>query len=46
MHTCKVREKVLVRDKTVNKYEEPYKGPYPITKVCTNGNFTIHWGTV
>ena len=46
LHTYRVQEKLLVRDKTVNKYEEPYKGPYPITKVCTNGNFTIHWGTV
>ena len=46
LHTYRVWEKVLVRDKTVNKCEEPYKGPYPITKVCTNGNFTIHRGTV
>ena len=32
-HNYRVREKVLVCDKKVNKYEEPYKGPYPITKV-------------
>ena len=46
LHTCRVRKKVLVHDKTVNKYEEPYKGTYTITNVCTNGNFTIHGGTV
>ena len=46
LHTYRIQEKVLVRDKTVNKYEEPYKGPYPITKVYSNVNFTIHWGTV
>ena len=46
LHTYRVREKVLVRNKTANKYEEPYKGPYPINKVCTNVNFTIHRGTV
>ena len=27
-----------------NKYKEPYKGPYPITKVQTNVNVTICWG--
>ena len=46
LHTYIVGEKLLVRVKTVNKYEEPYKGPYLITKVCTNGDFTIHLGTV
>ena len=46
LHKYRVREKVIVRDKTVNKYEEPHKGPYPITKVCTNGKFTIHRGTM
>ena len=46
LHTYRVREKVVVRDKTVNKYEESYKGPYPITNVCTNGNVTIHQSTV
>ena len=39
LYTYIVREKVLVGNKTVNKYEEPYKGPYPITKVCPNGNW-------
>ena len=32
--------------KDENKYEEPYLGPYEITEVWTNGNFTIGWGTV
>ena len=46
LHTYRVREKLLLRDKTVNKYGDPYKGTYPITKVCKNGNSTIHRGTV
>ena len=29
-------------DNKVNKYDDPYKGPYPITKVCKNGTVTIH----
>ena len=27
--------------KKPNKYEEPYKGPYPITNVWTNGTVSI-----
>ena len=33
-HYYTVREKVLVCDKKLTKYEEPYKVLYPITKVC------------
>ena len=40
------REKLLVRTKKENKYEEPYVGPYPITQVWTNENVTILWGDV
>ena len=40
-HNYIVRDKVLVHDKKPNKYEEPYKGPYPITNVWTNGTVTI-----
>ena len=46
LHTYIIRDKVLVRNKKANKYEEPYVGPYPITQVWTNGNVTILWGTV
>ena len=35
-----------MHNKKANKYEEKYVGPYPITQVWENGNFTIHWGTV
>ena len=31
-HTYRVQEKVLVCEKK-KQYKEPYKGPYPITKV-------------
>ena len=29
--TYRIRDKVLVRNKISNKYEDPYLGPYPIT---------------
>ena len=45
-HNYRVREKVLMRNKRANKYETPYLGPYPITKVWTNGNVTIRRGPV
>ena len=45
-HTYIVREKVLVSDKKANKYQYPYKGPCPITKVWGNGNVTIRQGSV
>ena len=32
-HTFRIRDKVLVRNKKANNYEEPYIGPYPITQV-------------
>ena len=28
MHTSIIRDKVLVRNKIANKYDEPYLGPY------------------
>ena len=34
-HRYKLCEKVLVREKNAKKYDEPYKGSYPITQVCT-----------
>ena len=36
-HTYKVGDKVLLKRGTENKYEAPYKGPYTILKVLTNG---------
>ena len=42
----KVRENLIVRDKNANKYENPYKVPYPITNVWKNGTIVIHWGAV
>ena len=30
-HIYRIWDKVLVRDKKGNKYEDPYVGPYPIT---------------
>ena len=39
----RIRDKVLVRYKEENNYEDPYVGPYPITQVWTNGNVKIHW---
>ena len=33
LHTYIVRENVILRNKKSNKYEEPYKFPYPIIKL-------------
>ena len=41
-----MRYKLLVRNKKANKYDETYLGPYPITQVWTNRNFTIRQGAV
>jgi hypothetical protein len=35
-HTYNIGDKVLIRRGTENKYEAPYEGPYPITKVNDN----------
>ena len=45
-HTYRNQDKLLVRNKKGNKYEEPYVGPYPITQVWNNGNVKILWGSV
>ena len=45
-HTYRIRYKILVRNKRVNKYEEPYVGPYPITQVSKNVNVTICLGAL
>ena len=45
-HTYIIWDKVLVRNKKSNKYEDLYVGPYPITQVWTNGDIKIRRGTV
>ena len=40
-HLYKVREKLLVSDKKENKYEDPHKGLYPITKICISVTVTV-----
>ena len=45
-HIYIIRDKLLVRNKKENKYEEPYVGHYPITQVWTNGNVTTRRGAV
>ena len=44
MHSYKVREKVIEHEKNANKYEEPYKGLYPITHVWKNRTASIRRG--
>ena len=39
-------DKVLMRNRNANKYDEPYPGPYLITQLWTNGNVTIRQGAV
>ena len=46
LHIYRIRDNVLVRNKNENNHEEPYIGPYPITRVWTNGNVTMRWGAV
>ena len=46
LHTYIILDKVLVRNKKANKYEDPYVGPYPITQVYANVNITIRRGAV
>ena len=45
-HNNRVCEKILVRNKTMFKYEELYKGSYPINNIWKNVTFTILWGAV
>ena len=44
-HRYEVHDKILVHEKR-NKYEEPYKGPYQITKVWKNRTVAIFRGAV
>jgi hypothetical protein len=40
-HTYNIGDKVLIRRGTENKYEAPYEGPYPITKVNDSGTVCV-----
>jgi len=46
-HQYKIKDKVLYLSHTKAKYaENPYKGPYEITKVNTNGTVQLHMGAI
>ena len=45
-HDCMVGDKVLMRDKSANKMEMPWKGPFKITQVWGNGTVTLRMGAV
>ena len=40
-HQHKVGDKVMLENHCVNKYEQPYKGPYLVMQINTNG--TVHF---
>jgi hypothetical protein len=42
----KVGQKVLLKRGNENKYEAPYKGPYPILKLNNNGTVRLKVGAV
>ena len=45
-YTYKLGEEVMVHKGTEYKNEQPYAGPFPITKVNTNGTVRIQMGAV
>ena len=45
-HQYKVGEKVMLENHHVNKYEQPYKGPYFVMQVNTNGTVHLNIGAV
>ena len=45
-HQYKVGDKVMLENHHVNKYEQPYKGPYLVTQVSTNGTVHLKIGAV
>src|SRR5687768_2248091 len=45
-HTYKVRDLVLLRRGTENKYKTPYKGPFDILQVNDNGTVCLKVGAV
>ena len=42
----KVGDQVMLENHRANKYEQPYKGPYIILKVNTNGSVRLRMGAV
>jgi transposase InsO family protein len=45
-HTYRINDKVMLKIGTENKYETPYKGPYTIQTVNTNGTVRLKMGAV
>ena len=45
-HTYRIQDKLLVRNKKSNKYEQPYVGPYPITQIWKNVIVALRHGDV
>ena len=45
-HDYKVGDKVMLTNKSILKYETPYKVPFGITHYWTNGTVTLQCGTI
>jgi len=45
-HQYRVGDKVMLENHRANKYEQPYKGPYIIRQVNTNGTVRLTMGAV
>ena len=45
-HQYKVGDKVMLENHRVNKYEQPYKGPYLVMQINTNGTVHLKIGAV
>ena len=45
-HQYKVGDMVMLENHHANKYEQPYKGPYLVTQVNTNGTVHLKIGAV
>jgi putative transposase len=45
-HQYRVGDKVMMESHRANKYEQPYQGPYIITKVHSNGTVRLKMGAV
>ena len=45
-HKYAIGDKILIRNRQARKMELPYKGPYEITYVFTNGTVRVRLGTI
>ena len=45
-HQYKVGDKVMLENHRANKYEQPYKGPYLVMQINTNGTVHLKIGAV